>query len=542
MDYHKHIVQDAIRRFTYLTSFFPPAPLLLAGLLPRPAHAAYTVPFTPAHTLSPEQSESVDQAGGSLDFNNWVHRGMVIRKGSNVYECLANLTAALDLVGSLSAGEYNGAAGALSLLPTAGALLGAPTREMWIVYKLVPLAGLLSMFLSLGGSITPSNVGEYDPAEPFSYGGFMPTTRVRAAKRRPTTPASSAPGNRGAANTFEAENEQTEAQAFAQEVLQRAEDDSGGGIKFGIFLAMALQFILIIATLIPMWYAQRGAVVSWWCRVWGWMYFWYFLVTGVSIFDNLVAAPFTTSWTIRVSRKPTGILLDDTVSKITDRRKYDNALEAIKAGPNTNQRIRIATDKGSGYSRTCFYVVVSVQGISRMHAIAQIISKASSVAVYAFGTALFASASLMSISIALMVLCLLLPAGVAGRVIAMWIVSQIGRENKPILHKLVKSENEAGEYIHAIAELDLQLEIRGHIIMSGWCIRSRNRLFSPATYIGLLAKPFDAIALAEKAMRGTPPAKGSPVIQSNGFMLQEMSSPARTDEMPLYRGPRLSGE
>ncbi|KAJ4259933.1 hypothetical protein NW757_001881 [Fusarium falciforme] len=227
---------------------------------------------------------------------------------------------------------------------------------MWIVYKLVPLAGLLSMFLSLGGSITPPNVGEYDPAEPFSYGSFMPTTRVRAAMRRPTTPASSAPGNRGAANTFEAENEQTEAQAFAQEVLQRAENDSG---------------------------------------VWGWMYFWYFLVTGVSIFDNLVATPFTTSWTIRVSRKPTGILLDDTVSKITDRRKYDNALETIKAGPNTNQWIQIATDKGSGYSRTCFYVVVSVQGISRMNANAQIISKASSVAVYAFGTALFASASLI---------------------------------------------------------------------------------------------------------------------------------------------------
>ncbi|EEU48960.1 uncharacterized protein NECHADRAFT_75641 [Fusarium vanettenii 77-13-4] len=542
MDYHKRIAEDAIQRFTYLTSFFPPAPLFLAYLLPRPAHAAYTEPFTPAHTLSPEQLESVDQAGGSLDFDNWVDRGMTIRKGSNVYECLANLTAALDLVGSLSQGEYNGAAGALSLLPTAGALLGAPTREMWIVYKLVPLAGLLSMFLSLGGTITPSNVGEYDPAEPFSYGGFMPTTRVRAAKRRPTTPASSAPGNRGAANTFEAESEQTQAQAFAQEVLQRAEDDSGGGIKFGIFLAMALQFVLIVSLLIPMWYAQRGAVVSWWCRVWGWMYFWYFLVTGVSIFDNLVAAPFTRSWTIRVSRKPTGILLDDTVSRITDRRKYDNALEAIKAGPNTNQRIRIATDKGSGYSRTCFYVVVSVQGISRMHAIAQIISKASSVAVYAFGTALFASASLMSISIALMVLCLLLPAGVAGRVIAMWIVSQIGRENKPILHKLVKSENEAGEYIHAIAELDLQLEIHGHVIMSGWCIRSRNRLFSPATYIGLLAKPFDAIALAEKAMRGTPHAKGSPVMQPNGFMMQEMSSPARTDEMPLYRDQRLSGE
>ncbi|OIW30533.1 hypothetical protein CONLIGDRAFT_679315 [Coniochaeta ligniaria NRRL 30616] len=96
------------------------------------------------------------------------------------------------------------------------------------------------------------------------------------------------------------------------------------------------------------------------------MYFWYFLVTDVSIFDNLVAAPISRSWTIRVSRRPSGVLLDQS-------------------------RIRIATDQGSGYSRTCFYVVISVHGISRLYAIAQIAAKGSSVAVFAFGTALFSS-------------------------------------------------------------------------------------------------------------------------------------------------------
>jgi hypothetical protein len=233
------------------------------------------------------------------------------------------------------------------------------------------------------------------------------------------------------------------------------------------------------------------------------MYFWYFLVSGVSVFDNLVAAPFTRSWTIRVSRRPTGILLDETVRKITDRRRYANALEALKAGPNTNQHLRVVADRGSGYSRTCFYVVVSIQGISRVHAIAQVLSKGASVAVFAFGTALFASATLMSISIALMVLCILLTCGVAGRVLAMWIVAQISRENKPILHKLVKSESEAGEYVHAIAELDLQIEMQGHVIINGWCVKSRSMLFSPETYIGLLAKPYNAIKLAERRTRGT---------------------------------------
>lgn len=260
------------------------------------------------------------------------------------------------------------------------------------------------------------------------------------------------------------------------------------------------------------------------------MYFWYFLVSGVSVFDNLVAAPFTRSFTIRVSRKPSGILLDESVPKITDRKRYDNALEALKAGPNTNQQIRIATDQGSCYSRTCFYVIVSVHGISRLHATAQVISKAASVAVFAFGTALFASATLMSISIALMVLCVLIPCGVAGRVMAMWIVAQVSRENKPVLHKLVKSETEAGEYIHAIAEKDLQLEIMGHVILHGWCVKSRNVLFSAATYIGLLARPFDAIAVAKSSTLAAVRTSQVGTIGSTGLTESSSTAFAREDQ------------
>jgi hypothetical protein len=76
----------------------------------------------------------------------------------------------IEALGALSAAEYNGAAGALSLLPTAGALIGALTKELWVVYKLMPLAGVLTMFLSLGGTITPSQAGDYDPKASFSYG------------------------------------------------------------------------------------------------------------------------------------------------------------------------------------------------------------------------------------------------------------------------------------------------------------------------------------------------------------------------------------
>lgn len=257
----QRIVDDFVHRIRPVSTAIKAAPPLIVALLPRKASAANTVPFVPIQTVTPEQATSINQEGGSLDFSNWVQRGVTIRGGHDVYSCLANLTAALELVGQLSAAEYNGAAGALSLLPTAGALLGAPTREMWIVYKLVPVAGILSMCLSLGGSITPSNVGDYDPDEPFSYGGFMPTNAVKGSGRM------SRPGSIMEDDSDLEGHNMSERERFIEEVRRRADEDGGGDIFLGVWIAMGVQLILIVAMLGPMYYAQRGAVVVWWCRV-----------------------------------------------------------------------------------------------------------------------------------------------------------------------------------------------------------------------------------------------------------------------------------
>ncbi|KAI0439509.1 hypothetical protein F4803DRAFT_531144 [Xylaria telfairii] len=489
--------------------------LWVACSFPQQVAAANTYVFTPVQTLTPTQATSVDQEGGDFYIDNWVNRGMTIRGGDSVYSCLSNLTAALELVGLLNQAEYNGAAGALSLLPTAGALLGAPTREMWILYKLVPVSGILSMFLSLGGSITPSNVGDYDPNKPFSFGGFVPTIPVEAY-RRPKSRVTNQ-FNEAEEIMYKRDDElmlEDDIQKFAREIKERAQDDGGGDIFLRIWVAMGVQVILIAALLIPMYYAQRGAVITWWCRVWGWMWFWYFLVTVVAIFDNLVAAPFTKSWTIRISRSPTGIIFDDTAPKIHNNAQYPNALDFIKAGPVMNQKIRIASNTGASFPRTCFYAVISVHGISTIHAIAQVVAKMSSVAVFAFGTALFASATLMSISVALMVLAVILSAGVGGRVLAMWVVATISNHNKPIIHKMVRSESEAARYFQALAEIDVQMEIKGHVIVNGSIVKSRHVWFSLETYIGLLAKPFDVISMAEKNTRGSAASTYQPVAQN----------------------------
>lgn len=43
-----------------------------------------------------------------------------------------------------------------------------------------------------------------------------------------------------------------------------------------------------------------------------------------------------------------------------------------------------------------------------------------------------------------MVLCVLLPCCVAGRVVALWIVAHVSQYNKPVLHKMVKTPEDAG--------------------------------------------------------------------------------------------------
>ena len=74
-----------------------------------------------------------------FDFRGWQGQAHSIRRNNNRAQCFGNLSLALQTVGAISAYEASGASGALSLLPTAGALIGAPAKELWSLYKLTPI-------------------------------------------------------------------------------------------------------------------------------------------------------------------------------------------------------------------------------------------------------------------------------------------------------------------------------------------------------------------------------------------------------------------
>lgn len=147
-------------------------------------------------------------------------------------------------------------------------------------------------------------------------------------------------------------------------------------------------------------------------------------------------------------------------------------------------------------TRVPFYVSISMEGISTVLAALRVASKTFSVACFSAGTAIFASAQFVTIFVALTVLSLVLGAGVFGCEVAMWISSEL-IQTRPVLHRVVKSRNEAADYINHIVAVDgLTIEVIGHIIVNGRCIQRYSKWLRWATCTGTLAEPYDISKLA----------------------------------------------
>ncbi|KAL9608897.1 MAG: hypothetical protein Q9167_006293 [Letrouitia subvulpina] len=453
-------------------------------------------------------------------FSAWRKQAKDIRKGTDRLQCLQNLGQVLANVCPLRAAENAGSAGALTLLPTAGALIGMPTKELWVVYKLMPLAGVLSMLLSLGGTMIPSQASEYEiKASGFSYGGLMATTKEEEKEDFPESKL----------------DERTEPEKFASKVEQRSKDIRGGRkyirVWYGIFIQIGWVSLLVFAC----WFASSGSVIPWWCTEnASWMLFWYSMVAISSILENIAGVPFTQQWTLRVSRAPKLRISDDApsvrflerpVSRTVFPRRLSSStnppsypttqvdeedfsfakpftrpstdvLDALEVGLNCKGQVIMDNQEPWSASRVPFYVIISLEGISSSHAGLRVVSKAFSVACFAAGTLIFASAQFVTISVSLTVIFVVLSAGVFGRVVAMWMASEMIR-TRPILHRVVKSRAEAAYYVDHIMALDgLTVEVLGHVIVNGRCIKRYNKWLRLATWFGILAEPYDVTKLA----------------------------------------------
>ncbi|OWP04676.1 hypothetical protein B2J93_5695 [Marssonina coronariae] len=445
------------------------------------------------NTTAPDadsQRERKSQGSGlSFSVAQWDARGTTIRAGGTIEFCLGNLSMAIDQLTRVNAAEYNGAAGALSLLPTAGALIGAPTKELWVVTKLMPLAGILSMLLSLGGSMVPSTASEYNPSDTYTYEGMMSTASV-TNKHVNITEQEVHAGLAAA----ESRN------ALRDEVLQRVQTFSeGGGSYLNVWIGLAFQLVFVAALILTLWYAQLGAVIPWWCQAREWMYYWYLIVAISSLLENFSGVPFTYQTTLRISKAPAGLELPRNLTRITPTAHELSSNPSLSTigklrRDRMNTRSVITLPGSYAWNRNCFYVVLSVEQIKTWHASLRVFSKAFSVGVYAVGTALFASAQFVSITIALMTLCMVLGTAVLGRVLSLWMARSL-MSNDPIIHKIVRDDAAASRELDMIFAIEgLQVEVLGHIVVDGYSVTRRYEWLTISKYIGVCAGPYEFYA------------------------------------------------
>ncbi|KAI0468248.1 hypothetical protein F4859DRAFT_524736 [Xylaria cf. heliscus] len=499
--------------------------------------------FSPKESTDPAVISDVSYITKLFNFEAYRHTGTVLRQGTRD-ECFGNLSLVLESIGPIAQASSSGSSGALTFLPTAGALIGAPAKEIWMLYKLVPLAGILSMLLSLGGNIVPNSASDYD-SDTYKYDGIIDTGNIRRASSQSI--------------------KEMDPSTFAELVKARAENPHGGSKRTIALIGIISQIFWIGVIVFACWLTESGAILAWWCQAWGWMLGWYLVVGLSSLFENFVLVPFTKQWTLRVSKAPNTIEISDDAPSITPLMRSnsypidvpgvssfreneaplnkpvkpqffgrqltadpEDDLEAYpferqdtvrsqqitideyrsfparlarhrseflhnleKHGYNTVGKIRMDPNKPWASNRHSFMVIISMEGVTRAKGTLRVISKAVSVGVFAAGTAAFASATLITISVALIALCLILGAGVFGRVAAIWMVSEMMKE-KPVIHRVVHGESEAEKLIQEILNTPgLTVEFLGHVFINGKCVQRYNRYLSWFNIFGILVSPYN---------------------------------------------------
>ncbi|KAL8947288.1 MAG: hypothetical protein Q9222_006416 [Ikaeria aurantiellina] len=423
----------------------------------------------------------------------WMGRGICIRAFSVHDVCYQTLEDTLGELNNLRSAEYNGAAGVLALLPTIGALLGAPTTEIWRLLTVVPFGGGLAMTLSFGGAILPIRIQDYE--NDFSGDKVALGSIVTFRARKP----------RADDETTEEEFEKMDALVEKVEARMR-QDESQRLAKGHLWLGLLGMVLLFIGAQFAMVVVEQGGVLPWWCTSRWWMHLWYFMVTITAVAENWAQLPFKETWKLFVSDIPYDAKIrggDDIVAPF---QKPANSvgqvlhqLASVKAGTVT-----LYGSKQKTAPRNSVLIVVSVinYGDQRIGSLFRLLSKCTSIATFIVGTALFASVQLLALPMAVMTLTLVLAAGVFGRAIIGWIVVGVSK-TEPLLHVIVNSTHEAQKVIKRILELDtygveepeghenrrLQIELNGHIFVnqrrvghrSPWLLRS----------LGVLAQPFD---------------------------------------------------
>ena len=231
-----------------------PTPTPGYTLLDGPASSYLEFEATPSNETS-VVTDANYFLDSNIQFGAWRSRAEKIRSTHDVAYCTSNLSVALESVGAAYQASSNASTTLLTLLPTAGALIGAPAKELWVLSRLVPIAGALSIALSLGGDIVTHQVGDYASLENFSYNGMRTNNSVNLLLKRRASGKS----------WYEADIPELRAEEvtehFAAQVHTRAIDTRKSAKKIKVVLGIGTLCVLILVICFAYWLLAQGSII-----------------------------------------------------------------------------------------------------------------------------------------------------------------------------------------------------------------------------------------------------------------------------------------
>jgi hypothetical protein len=227
------------------------------------------VPLDTLSNCSTRSDEYFGNAQSRFDMIEWYRRGLCIRHGGNDPKCYTALNNVLKAqLNEIRKGEYAGAAGVMALLPTIGALLGAPTNEIWRLLTMVPFGGALAMALSFGGAILPVKAKDYESA-------FM---KRQIIDGRPKGP------RRTNSNMSFFKDPPSDHQLAIIDRASRLMEKVDSRLRSKIRKSIPVNYIwsglvgmllLLFGAHASMVIVEQGSILPWWCASRWWIHMWY---------------------------------------------------------------------------------------------------------------------------------------------------------------------------------------------------------------------------------------------------------------------------
>ncbi|KAI8299150.1 hypothetical protein K4K61_010911 [Colletotrichum sp. SAR11_59] len=373
---------------------------------------------------------TIQHPGGLFSSDVWLRRGQCIRNTDTYAVCRSNLIAVLDDLSALQQTEYGASAGVLTLLPTAGALFGSPTAELWALLRMSPIAGFLAQCLTFGATMVPSETEDY-----LKVSKAQGCTAMRV-------PRATEKGDEDEGATYE----QT-ANEVQQRIRYAMDQEQQGSLGYAGLSAKWFFIVgcLVLAVFVGASQASLAVIEQ---------------VTFVAIVDGYINIPFHEHWKVYITRQDVTLNGSDTAAPeegnfLLDGLKDKMMKESIKtAEPKWNVVDR--HNYGSSRPSRQMLVVISVSQDDKRPPYwlsgLRLFFRAGGLTCYVFATSVFAAVTLLAMPMAQMVLMVIVGSGFFSRAVVQKMVKTMYQE-KPVMHLIAADEQTADRMLTDIMQM-----------------------------------------------------------------------------------------